>query len=171
MKNIFKIYKNLQNDFNEPPTTYNIMAYIFYDILSSTGEFGNCCMQYAEAIREKALYIKSFPDMHFSKELCTCVRQFGDLFYNSSSNNQKILLDYIDNDKRIKLMQLEMFEIISRWISECLDDEQIIECLGKDVEYQLNSPLAPFKEFADSYELYQKHPHERSGGNGKHKED
>ncbi len=157
---IFKILKNRPNDLGEPAPAYDILSYIFNDIVSSTGQFCACCAELVEALATKALYIKSFPDMHFSKKLCELDNLLGD----ASSNDQEIIIDYYDNDKKIKLIQLEMFEVISQWISECLDDERINKRIGNDFRYQTDA-------FLDSYELYQKEHHERSGGNGKHKED
>lgn len=154
---IFKILKNRPNDLGEPAPAYDILSYIFNDIVSSTGQFCACCAGLAEALATKALYIKSFPDMHFSKKLS----EHNNLLGDASPNDQDIIIDYDDNDKNIKLIQLEMFEATSQWVSKCLDDERINKRIGNDFKYQTDA-------FLDSYELYQKEHHERSGGNGKH---
>lgn len=163
--NVFESFKTIENKYGEPSTLRYIFSHIFLDVLC--GRFVQCCLWLSSAIRKKKLYIKAFPDLPLSEKVSYKADNEWDFpnMNECSDNDIDIETSFAKNDNEIKLVQLELNSIISQWVDECI---KISNNTDDDIEYYKNRS---FGEFAEFYKIYQEEHHERSGGNGKHKED
>ena len=163
--NVFKQIKNIEHKYGEPSTLRHIFSHIFLDVLC--GRFVQCCLYLSSGIRKKKLYLKAFPDLPLSEKVS--YKSDNDLDFPNmdecSDNDVDIEVTFAKNDNDIKLVQLELNSIISQWID---DGIKISNNTDDDIEHFKNKS---YTEFAQFYNIYQKEHHERSGGNGKHKED